>query len=73
MNLFHLEVQATDAQGPGAKTWLVIARNAAEAAALLPEGQTVVSVETQAPCRPSPARIVGWMGSPPPLPSAVRR
>lgn len=73
MKLFHLDVQADRPEGSGVRTWLVIARNAAEAVTLVPEGQKVISVSAQAPCGPSPARVVGWMGPPPPLPGAVSR
>lgn len=73
MNLFHLDVRSDHAEGSRVKTWLVIARDAAEARALVPQGQTVVAVAVQTPCKPGRPRILGWMGSPAPAPAAVRR
>jgi len=73
MNLFHLDARPEGAKGGRRKTWLVVASSAAEAAALVPAGHVVVSVEVQSPCKPGPPRVIGWMGPPPPLPTAVRR
>lgn len=74
MNLFHLNARTEDPQGGGRKkTWLVVAGSVPEAVALVPDGEVVVSVEARSPCRPGPARLIGWMGPPPPLPVAVSR
>jgi hypothetical protein len=73
MNLFHLNARAEHPEGRSSKTWLIVANNIPEAVALLPEGQVVMSVEVHSPCKPGPARVVGWMGPPPPVPMAVKR
>jgi hypothetical protein len=73
MNLFHLNARAEHPEERRSKTWLVVARSAGEAMALVPAGLVVVSVEVHSPCKPGPARLVGWMGPPPPLPAAVKR
>lgn len=65
MNLFHINARTEHSGEHDAKTWLVIARNLPEAAALIPAGQIVVSIEVHSPCRVGPPRLVGWMGPPP--------
>jgi hypothetical protein len=73
MNLFHLDARSEDSEAHAIKTWLVVAHTLTEAVSLLPTGQVVVSAEVHSPCKPGPARLVGWMGQPPPLPSAAKR
>jgi len=73
VNLFHVNIAAAHPEHPPSKTLLVIARTASEAMTLVPEGQKIASVEVYSPCKPGTARIVGWMGPPPPLPMAVKR
>jgi hypothetical protein len=73
MNLFHLNSRPKHPEDRRPKTWLVVARSASEAVALVPADHVVDSVEIQSPCKPGPARLVGWMGPPTPVPTAVRR
>lgn len=73
MNLFHLNAQPKHPKDRSPKTWLVVAGSVAEAMTMVPAGQVVVSVEVRSPCKPGPARLVGWMGQPPPVPLAVTR
>jgi len=73
MNLFHLNALGERPEDQEPKTWVVVANSLPEAIALIPAGQVVLSVETHSPCKPGPARLLGWMGPPPPVPAAAKR
>lgn len=72
MNLFHLNARSENPEERAQRTWLVVANSLPEAVSLVPRGHVLVSVEIHSPCKPGPARLLGWMG-PPPLAEATAR